>query len=416
MKRVEELSSDELLEELGETLGTSATPKYTPRQERLLAGFEDILRFYETHNRAPQHGEERDIFERLYAVRLDQLRKLAEGDLTLLATLDKYGMLAQPDVLPVPEEIDPEALLAELEAGEKDSDDISVLRHVHSLEGGLRDGPHEIADRTPCADFASFEPLFDQVQADLQAGRRQTRPFAQDQEGGAVISPGDFFILRGQLVYVASIGESYRTPNGEVDGRLRVIYSNGTESNLLLRSLQNALYGKGRREKQDAGRRITQIDLGPLFSDTMLDTDVTCGIIYVLRSLSKQPEIAAMSDVLHKIGFTSGRVEARIANAETDPTYLLAPVEIVATWQLANINQARLEQAIHRVLAPAQLKLEIPDRFGNIVQPREWFLVPMHVIAAVVDHIRDGSISSFAYSPKTARLEHRGASTPSFAP
>ncbi|MCY1225911.1 hypothetical protein D9M72_381230 [compost metagenome] len=194
------------------------------------------------------------------------------------------------------------------------------------------------------------------------------------------------------------MGETFRTPNGEPDARLRVIFSNGTESNLLQRSLQRALY------KDDTGRRITDADAGPLFGDTMEPDDIVHGTIYVLRSLSDHPFVAEHRELIHKIGITGGKVETRIANAATDATYLLAKVEIVATYMLSNLNRTRLENLFHRIFQEARLDLTIEDRFGNPVQPREWFLVPLHVIDEAVRRIQDGSITDYVYAPSQAAL------------
>ena len=119
------------------------------------------------------------------------------------------------------------------------------------------------------------------------------------------------------------------------------------------------------------------------------------------RSIPTSRRIATL---IHKIGVTGGKVEARIANAALDATYLLADVEVVATYKLFNINRTRLENILHRVFSAAQLDLTIEDRFGNPVRPKEWFLVPLGVIDEVVDKIRDGSIVGFEYDPQSAML------------
>jgi hypothetical protein len=204
--------------------------------------------------------------------------------------------------------------------------------------------------------------------------------------------------LGGQLTYVAEMDTQYRTPNGEMNARLRVIYSNGTESDLLLRSLQRALY------KDNTGRRLTDLEMGPLFGDALESDDIVSGTIYVLRSHSNHPFVAEHRELIHKIGVTGGKVETRIANAVHDATYLLADVEVITTYKLANINRAKLENLFHRIFAPAQLDLTIEDRFGRPVRPREWFLVPLHVIDEAVERIRDGSITGMVYDTKTASL------------
>ena len=389
-----EMDDDELLDALGVEVAPLKVSSRTPREERIIAGFEDILRFHQSHGRAPQHGDNRDIFERLYAVRLDQLRKLPEAQ-TLLAVIDGSGLLAGSAATTVDvDEMDVDVLLAELGFGDEaaDENDITVLRNVRSsIE---KRAAEEIADRMPCADFDKFKPMFEQAEREMKAGIRITLRFGRD----ASIVSGNYFILGGVLAYVAEVGEMLKTQGGHDDARLRVIYSNGTESNLLLRSLQRALY------KDETGRRLTDSDMGPLFGDTPEPEDIETGTIYVLRSLSSHPFVAEHRELIHKIGVTGGKVETRIAGAENDATYLLAGVEVVATYKLHNLNRIKLENIFHRVFSAAQLDLTIADRFGHPVKPREWFLVPLHVIDEAVGRIRDGSITEVVYDPKTAQL------------
>lgn len=386
---------DELRAELDEFAQPEKKKGHSAREERIIAGFEEIQRFVDQHGRAPQHDENRDIFERLYAVRLDRMRTLEECR-TLLAPMDHQGLLSgdyATEVEPV-EAMDDDALLAEL-GGAAGASELTELRHVRSSTE--KRAAEEIANREKCEDFEDFKPLFEQVESELKSGLRKTRRFVKD----ASVEEGNFFILNGQLAYVAEIGETIKAPNGENDARLRVIYSNGTESDLLRRSLQRALY------KDEAGRRVTEHDAGPLFSEFWEDDDIESGTIYVLRSLSEQPFVAEHRELIHKIGVTGGKVETRIANAAHDATYLLGSVEVVATYKLAGINRRKLEALFHRILAPAQLELTIQDRFGHPVKPREWFLVPLHVIDEAVQRIRDGSITDVIYDPKAARLVTR---------
>ena len=389
-----DIDDDELLDALGVEVAPLKTSSRTPREERIIAGFEDILRFHQTHGRAPQHGEGRDIFERLYAVRLDQLRRLPEAQ-TLLAELDTPKLLQGHEIATVDvDALDEDALLAELGIGDETAEegDITVLRHVRSSTE--KRAAEEVADRAPCEDFERFRPLFEQAEQDLKSGVRKALRFGRD----ASIADGNYFVLGGQLAYVAEVGETIKAPNGENDARLRVIYSNGTESNLLRRSLQRALY------KDDTGRRLTDPNMGPLFSDELEPADIETGTIYVLRSKSDHPFVVQHRELIHKIGVTGGKVETRIAGAENQPTYLLAGVEIVATYKLHNVNRVKLEGLFHRVFGAAQLDLAIEDRFGRAVKPREWFLVPLHVIDEVVQRLVDGTLTGVVYDAQAASL------------
>lgn len=390
------LTDDELLDELGIEIEEQKARTYTAREERVIAGFEDIVRFFEEQGRAPQHGEDRDIFERLYAVRLDRLR--AQSDCReLLAGIDKHALLAVAREGSAPaDEIDDDSLLAELGIEPSGKDDIRVLRHVPTAEE--RKAAEEVAHREKCDDFAKFKPLFEQVQSELESGQRETRPF----ELKAEIRPGAFFIVGGQTAYVAEMDDIFTNDQGRSDARLRVVFDNGTQSNMLMRSLQRAL------NKDEAGRRITEPQAGPLFSGQAEDGDEASGIIYVLRSNSDHPVVAEHRELVHKIGVTNMKVEKRIAGAHLQPTFLMANVEIVAQYRLFNINRTKLEKLIHRVFGAAQLDLEIPDRFGTMIRPREWFLVPLDAVNEAVERIRDGSITDYRYDPSEARLVRAG--------
>lgn len=391
---------DALLTELGIEAETKKVSARTPQEERVIAAFEEIQRFVEEHGHPPQHGEGKDIFERLYAVRLDRLRE--DGEFRqLLEPIDKDGLLdANGQVAAsINEDMDDDALLAELGV-EAETSDITELRHVRSFSE--KRAAEEIANRERCEDFENFKPLFEQVRRELDDAVRTTLIIRKD--AGFLktdIKKGEFFILGGQTLYIADVGERIRAPNGEMDARLRVIYSNGTESNILLRSLQRAIY------KDETSRRISDPTAGPLFSDETIQDDEESGTIYVLRSKSDLPIVKDNRHVLHKIGVTSGKVERRIANAKIDATFLLADVEVVATYELYNINRTKLENLIHRIFHPARLDIEIKDRFGNPVVPREWFLVPLAAIDEAVEKVKDGTITKFRYDPSSATLAKR---------
>lgn len=395
-----DLNDDELLDALGVEVAAKTAPSRTPREERIIAGFEDILRFHRTYGRVPQHGEEHDVFERVYATRLDQLRKMPEAK-TLLSTLDTLGLLAgaTAHLLNV-DELDEDELLAELgiDTTPSAAADITVLRNVRPYVEIK--AAEEIADRTPCMSFENFKHLFDQALIGLSAGAWMTKPFIKN----ASIEVGDFFIIGGQTAYVAEMYEGTKTKDGRDNPRLRVVFDNGTESNLLLRSLSRSLYPDG---DMPVGRRLIIKDDGPLFSNVQEEDDIEAGTIYVLRSLSSHPFVAEHRELIHKIGVTGGKVETRIAGAEKDSTYLLADVEVVATYKLHNLNRTKLENLFHRLFSAAQLNLTIEDRFGNLVKPREWFLIPLHVIDEAVQRILDGTVIDMVYDRTSAQLVTR---------
>jgi hypothetical protein len=384
----------ELLGELGVEADPVATGGRTAKEQRIIAGFEEIERWIAEHGCPPAHGESRDIFERLYSVRLDRIRESAECR-ALLAGLDAKGLLephGEPRESRVEEAPGDYELLAALGVATEPVDDVTKLVHVRPREEIK--AAEEIAHRNPCKDFALFKPLFEKVQQELNSGERLTLPYKDNAE----TKKGDLFILDGQKVIVAEMGEPFVSDYGRPDRRLRVVYDNATESDLLLRSLQRAL------NKDKASRRITEPDFGPLFSADAAEDDLPTGYIYVLRSKSENPFVAEHRSVIHKIGVTGGDVKSRVANAKKDPTYLLADVEIVATFKLANINRQRLEALLHKFFGSARLDLKLQDRFNGQVEPREWFLVPLPVIEQAIEMLRAGSIGNFRYDPNTARV------------
>lgn len=388
-----EMSDQELLDALGVETKSEKKSARTPREERIVAGFEEIQRFVDQYGRHPEHGESNDIFERLYATRLDQIRTKEECR-NVVSDLDFQGLLKGEHRISEPpsEYTSDEELLAELGVEPPKESDVTFLKHVKT-RAEIR-AAEEIATRKPCEDFQKFKPLFDIVQNELKTGAREAKLLTKN----AQINQGDFFVLNGQKVYVAEISDQRAFGFDNNDYRLRAIYDNGTESDLLLRSLQRAL------DKDEAGRRIIEATAGPLFSDILEDEDLSSGTIYVLRSKSDHPIIAKNRDVIHKIGVTGGKVEKRIINAKLDPTYLMADVEVVATYELYNINRSKLEKLLHRFFESAKLDIQINDRFGNPVTPREWFLAPLFVIDNVVVKIKDGTISGYRYDTQLAEL------------
>jgi hypothetical protein len=392
-----DIDLDQLRLELEEFAEPRKASGRSAREERIIAGFEEVQRFVEKHGRAPMHGEGHDIFERLYAVRLDRLRALEECR-TLLMPLDRQGLLSATGAVVAASMDAPsdEALRSELD-GAAGGGGITKLQHVR--KSADKRAAEEIANRAVCKDFEEFQPMFERVKRELKAGVRHTIPVqTMDEFRMAEIQKGEFFIVQGQVAYIADVGEGFRTEYDRVDSRMRVIYDNATESNLLMRSFQRTLH------RDATGRLITNPSAGPLFADEPVDDDLASGTIYVLRSKSEHPTVVANREVLHKIGVTGGKVETRIANASLDATFLLADVEVTATYELYNVNRVKLENVIHRVFDTAQLDIEIKDRFGNLVKPREWFLVPLFVVNEAVERIKDGSITGYVYDPKAARL------------
>lgn len=389
---------DELLAALGVEVEVKKKNTFTAEEERVIAGFEEIQKFVDEHQRLPNHGEENDIFERIYAVRLEKIKERQEF-VELLKDLDHQNILSG-DVKTTVEDTDDleDEELLELLGVNEDENSITNLKHVRTR--AEKRAVEEFANRTICEDFENFKPLFEKTKKEIENGFRETVRFRKDVGFTKTLIQEELFVVvRGQMAYIAHKGDVFKAPNGEEDARLRVIYDNGTENDLLQRSLIRAMY------KDETSRFVTKPGLGPLFSDDLESDDLESGTIYVLRSNSKDPVISQNREVFHKIGVTGNEIEKRIQNAKNDPTFLMADVEIVATYKLANIKRHKLENLIQSFFKNAKLDIDIKDRFGKPVNPKEWFLVPIFIIDEVVQKIKDGTIEDYYYDVKSASLK-----------
>jgi hypothetical protein len=343
--------------------------------DRLISSFGEINDFVRRSDRRPlpnrRNVQEYRLYSRLEAIRGD-LAKTA-----LLADYDEFGLLQN-------------AKQVETIAEVFDDDDLGLLDDQAETIFDLRHVPKQttmpdyIGSRKKCEDFERFEPLLVQCQADLHAGKRRLWPFAKEQQ----IHEGLFFVLRGILLYVAEVGDREVT-SGKNNARLRCIFENGTESDMLLRSLAAELYKDGRRVTTHEDRLLDGFA-------NLSDADEQTGFIYVVKSNNPRPEIAKVKN-LYKIGFSRASVEERIKGAAQDPTFLMAPVTIVSAFKCFNMNPGKLEQLLHRFFGQWCLNIEVTNASGIHYEPREWFIAPLEVIEQAVHLVLSGEIVQFEY-------------------
>jgi hypothetical protein len=255
-----------------------------------------------------------------------------------------------------------------------------------------------VAQHKLCENFDDYKPLFAKVHRELKQGLRSLVKITKT----ATLAEGRFYFVSGQMLLLDKIGELKKSSNFLPDARTRCVYENGTESDILLQTLRKNVVGDGYAvtELQEDGN-------GKFFSnsDVTADDKVT-GFIYVLSSLSQDPAIKEVKH-LYKIGFSTNSVEQRIANAENEPTYLMAPVKIQASYKVVNVNSQKFEDLIHQVLKPAQFQVSVFDDKGVEHQPQEWFVVPLPVVDVIIKKIMDGSIVGYTYNPEQECLERR---------
>jgi hypothetical protein len=365
-------------------------------ESRVRQAFEEINVFVDRMGFAPGDGpndRRLGVSERTLQTRLRTYLDspaLAQA----LADLDRHGLLKNAA------RHQPASLDELLESGDDLLDDPNVDIFTMKIARTAPAKPELVSERAPCLDFENFRPLFDKAAAQLASGERKSMKFAKEQE----IEAGGFFILNGVMVYVAEVRDPH-IRNGKRNARLRLIFDNGTEGNNLLRSLATELY------KDPNGRRLSDPHAGPLFGQggaeltrVAAPKDRITGCIYVVKSLSKLPEIARLDGQLFKVGFTTGSLEDRIRVAADDPTFLMAPVRPVMSYEAINLNANKFENIVHRFFAEARLDIEIKDRFGKPIRPREWFLLPLPIIERAVPMIVDGSILRYRYDHRACQI------------
>ena len=346
------------------------TAPVSSQDSRLIDSFQEISDFYETNQRCPEFGD--DIGEYRLASRLAAIKKDPKKVKTLLP-YDYYNLLASEETKSVSiEELirdDPLGLLD----GDDEADSIYTLSHVKPSE---RLRPDYIAHRKVCKDFDLYEEAFQRIHNDLENGRRRLVEF---KEGD--LHEGCYYVLRGVVLYLEqnlAVKQKIEYKSGAKvrrEGRTRCIFDNGTESSMLYRSLGKAL-------KLDGFCISDLIDQNE--SSVSIDsTDVQNGYIYVLRSLSRAPQIRSIRN-LYKIGYCSGDVTTRIKNAVHEPTYLMNDVEVVLTVRCYNLDVPYLEASIHSFFSNVNVYFEVRDDEGIMHYPKEWFTVPLNIIEETI--------------------------------
>lgn len=363
-------------------LNTPEKPAKITAAGRLERAFLEVVEFRRIHGRTPS-STTREIAERKLGARLDGI--LANDDkIAALKALDEFGLLETPEA---PESIDDlldsdDFDLLDDDSGVLDVSGLPPRRQVYDDDG--------VARREKAQDFEQYDPMFKQKHAELSDGTSKLMAYP----GMGHIVPGAFFVLKGVMLFIAEVGETqYKksTVRENKRERLRCIFENGTESSMYRQSLAIRL-------SDEDGQIVIESELAEILTD-----DEVSGYIYVLRSRSEDRQIAEIEN-LHKIGFTRDTVENRIKNAETSPTYLMAPVDVVASYRTYNLRVSALENLLHRVFAEVQLELTQTDLKGRNYDPSEWYVVPIKVIDQAVDLIMSGDIVGFVYDPKTQKL------------
>lgn len=354
--------------------------KRTTSRDRLIAGFQEILAFFEANGRLPENNPtETSLYHKWHGL-LKSEKKIEQ-----CRPFDDLGILPQPQQTvkkPHPEyhrelteEEQLEAILNDpLLADIEDGTDLGLFDVPEYMRQRLeaRKEAEYIGKRRPCEDFAKYADGFKEIQQGLKSGKYRLVKFSEPN-----LKVGRYFVEQGVIGYLAAFEDEKKNNFGRLDGRTRVIYENGSEADIKFRTITKNLSVDGYCIADNSN--ITSKEFEQYF--TINDNDIESGTIYVLRSKSTRPEIAAIKD-LYKIGFTATTIESRIANAKNEPTYLCADVEVVATWRVYNVKSSTFEALIHKLFSIVQLQITVDGH-----HPKEWFIVPLRIIEEAINAI-----------------------------
>lgn len=376
-KELEAIFNDPLLADV------TAPRKRATSSDRLIAGFQEILAFYEANGRLPEDTpEEASLFHKWTGL------LKSEKKIERCRPFDDLGILPQPILTAEEPEAEYHRELTEEEQLEAILNDPLLADIEDGSDLGLFDVPEYmrqrlearkeadyVGKRRPCEDFDKYTDGVKEIQQGLKSGKYKLVKFSEPN-----LKVGRYFVEQGIIGYLAAFEQEAKNNLNRVDGRTRVIYENGSEADIKFRTITKNLSVDG-YSIMDCSEMSPE-DFEECF--TLTDKDVESGTIYVLRSKSSCPEIAAIKD-LYKIGFTVTSIESRIANAKNEPTYLCADVEVVATWKVYNVKSSTFEALIHKLFAPVQLQVTVDGH-----RPKEWFIIPFKVIEEAINAIISG--------------------------
>lgn len=359
--------------------------------DRLIDAFEEINIFIDKNDREPSTSSMSE-----YGL-LAKLRNFRENDSDkkILKPFDRYNLLGHVEI----EEITLDDILNDDDLGLlKADDELEIFRYKHTPRNDSRAKTDFVAKRKPLSDkeFNKYEKMFHKVHLEIKEGKRKLKKFDNFEQNLIV---GNFYIISGVLLYFESADlekSEWVQKSGNrvrIEGRTKTIFENGTYSEMLFRSLGKQI--------QKEGKLVTNIDdieEQNLFTNTesVKEEDIQTGCIYVLKSKSTNPNISSIEN-LYKIGFSSTSIDERIKNAKNEATYLFADVKKIATYQVYNRNADKLENLIHRFFAETCLNVDLFDKKGQRITPREWFIVPLEVIEEVIELILNENIINYKY-------------------
>ena len=352
-------------------------------EDRLVDSFEEINAFFDKNKREPNKSSmsEYELLAKLKNFRENEALK------KVLKPFDRHNLLGYVEM--EKQSID-DILNEDDELGLLDADnDLDIFKFKHTPRPEDRAEADFVAQRKPLKEkeFEKYEAMFQKVHKEIKEGKRKILTFKDVDKH---LNEGQYYIADGIMLFLERANLKREQENlkestlNRKDGRTRIIFENGTLSNMLYRSLSKTLYNGNGKMITNTYDKIEQ-DLF-VSSGLVEEEDVQSGWIYVLKSKSTNSQIVNIKD-LYKVGFASNSVDERIKNAKHEATYLYADVQKVATYKVYNRNADKLESLLHRFFANACLDIDLFNEKGQRLNPREWFVVPFDIIEETIQLI-----------------------------
>lgn len=396
MSSKKKISLDDIFndDEFGLLDAKQKTSNVKTADQRLIDSFEEINAFVDKNNREPNTSSmsEYGLLARLKNIRENEQQKIS------LKPYDRHNLLGEVEI----PKTSIDDILNDDELGLLDSDsDLSIFKYKHIPKEEERAKADFVAQRKPLTEeeFKPYEAMFQKVHQEIKEGKRKILPFKDVEQH---LKAKNFYLMNGILLYLENVdygrenADLKDTTRNRKDGRTRIIFENGTKSNMLYRSLSKSLYSDGKMITD------TQEDIDKTFyinAGMVKEEDVQTGWVYILKSKSTNPEISAIKD-LYKIGFSSTPIDERIKNAKNEATYLFADVIKVESFAIYNRNADKLEKLLHRFFASACLNIDLYNDKGQRATPREWFVVPLEIIREAIELILSEKIIDYEYDKR----------------
>lgn len=392
--------------------------KSSSQKSTVLDDFEDIIEFYKQNKRIPEESD--DIIELKLAIKLQNILA-SQSNIDLLTEYDTEGILnsetnnenidkkeSSKSYNSIEDIINSDFFNQISNNEAKDNTIFSIKNVTPTSVQKERRKAKNIGKTLPCPNFNIFEPLFKSLHLELKNKTKKLYDISTTELNENEFKEGNFFLLKNMLLYIDDVSKPFKGAD-RLDRRLLIIYENGKQSTMQLRSLYKRL-----RENSNSKRIVTSSGVSFNAKRVKLKADAeqlhlsipkVSGYIYIAKTY--HPDLRDKYKNLYKIGLTERDVDKRFKEASNDPAFLMNKAEKIKVIPLHGIKVSSVEAAIHSLFEKCKLKMKVTDNKGIDRTPTEWYLVPLDVINDAIALIEDEIIQDYYYDPENQIIKPR---------